>query len=120
MSKKVILVVEDDRTIRKMLEIRLSREGFEIVTAKDGKEAIEKLEQSLPDLVVTDLMMPFRSGLEVVEFIKNKDKNIPVLVLSSAGHEKTVQDAFQLGADDFINKPFNPVELILRIKRYCK
>lgn len=120
MSKKVILIVEDDRTVRKMLDLRLIREGFEVITAEDGKQAIEMIEQSMPDLVVTDLMMPFRSGLEVVEFVKNKDKKLPVLVLTAAGNEKTVRDAFKLGVDDFITKPFDPSELILRIKRYTQ
>lgn len=117
-SVKKILIVEDDNLTINILEFILRKEGYSLTIAKDGAEAIEKIPSLLPDLVITDVMLPFKSGLEVTNFVKENYKSIPVIILSALGEEEnTVTNGFKLGADDFIAKPFNPKELILRVKR---
>jgi len=116
-----ILVVEDNQLILKMIETKLKKEGYEVINCENGKEAIERISDSLPDLVITDIMLPYNSGLEIVNFVKAKlQKNIPVIVLSGLGQEKTIEEAFKLGADDYMTKPFNLSELLMRIKRVSR
>ncbi|MFV5689307.1 response regulator transcription factor [Flavobacterium sp. ZT3R25] len=115
---KKILVIEDDILMVKILEFILRKEGYELTIAKDGIEGIEKLNSVNPDLVITDIILPFKSGLEVISFVKENFNHIPVIVVSSMGEEEgTVLEAFNLGADDFVSKPFNPNELKIRVKR---
>lgn len=117
-NQKKILIVEDDELMIKILQFVLKKEGYQITIAKDGLNAIERIPVIEPDMVLTDVMLPYKSGLEVINFIKDKYPAIPVIVLSSLGEEeRTVVEAFKLGADDFVAKPFNPNELILRVKR---
>jgi DNA-binding response OmpR family regulator len=114
-----ILVAEDDLLILKTLEFRLKKDGHEVILAHDGREALSKIDESLPDLIITDIMMPFSSGLEIIGLIKHKYQNkMPIIVLSGMGQEDVVLEAFQLGADDFMTKPFSPVELSVRVKRF--
>lgn len=102
----------------KILEFILKKEGYQVTSCKDGLSAIEKIPVLIPDLIVTDIMLPFRSGLEIIGYSKEHFENIPVIVVSSLGEEEsTVIEAFNLGADDFVSKPFNPTELLLRVKR---
>jgi DNA-binding response OmpR family regulator len=116
---KKILFVEDDELILKMVEFKLKKEGYLVSIAKDGNAAIENFNSFKPDIVVTDIMMPFKSGLEITYLIKKAQPDIPVIILSALGEdEASVQKAFQLGANDFIAKPFSPNELILRISRF--
>jgi len=116
-----ILVVEDNQLILKVIETKLKKEGYEVINCENGKEAIERISDSLPDLVITDIMLPYNSGLEIVNFVKEKlQKNIPVIVLSGLGQEKTIEEAFKLGADDYMTKPFNLSELLMRIKRVSR
>jgi two-component system response regulator VicR len=113
-----ILIAEDDVLMVKILEFMLKKEGYEVTSSKDGLSAIEKIPVFIPDLIITDIMLPFRSGLEIIGYSKEHFENIPVIVVSSLGEEEsTVVEAFNLGADDFISKPFNPNELLVRIKR---
>ncbi len=115
---KKILVIEDDLLMVKILEFVLRKEGYEITIAKDGIEGLEKLQTSNPDMIITDIILPFKSGLEIISFAKENLKHIPVIVVSSMGEEEgTVMEAFNLGADDFVPKPFNPNELKIRVKR---
>lgn len=115
---KKILIVEDDELMIKILQFVLKKEGYQLTVAKDGLNAIERIPIIEPDMVLTDVMLPYKSGLEVINFIKDKYPTIPVIVLSALGEEeRTVVEAFKLGADDFVAKPFNPNELILRVKR---
>lgn len=115
-----ILIAEDDVLMVKILEIILRKEGYEVASCKDGLIAIENIPAFIPDLIITDIMLPFRSGLEVIHYSKENFENIPVIVVSSLGEEEsTVVKAFSLGADDFVSKPFNPNELLVRIKRLC-
>ena len=116
-----ILIVEDNQLILKVIETKLKKEGYEVINCENGKEAIERITDSLPDLVITDIMLPYNSGLEIVNFVKEKlQKNIPVIVLSGLGQEKTIEEAFKLGADDYMTKPFNLSELLMRIKRVSR
>lgn len=114
-----ILVAEDELIMLKTIELRLKKDGHTVITTQDGREALKKIEELSPDLIITDIMMPFSSGLEIIGVVKKKEgKKIPVIVLSAMGQENVVLEAFQLGADDYITKPFSPNELSMRVKRY--
>jgi two-component system, OmpR family, response regulator VicR len=115
---KTILVIEDDPLTLKITENKLKKEGYKVYISKDGKDGLEKIESLKPDLVITDIMMPYKSGVEITYYIKKKFPNIPVIVLSALGEEEqTVLETFKVGANDFIAKPFNLTELALRVKR---
>lgn len=118
---KKILLIEDDLLIRKAVELKLKKEGFTVICCGDGKEGLEQLAREMPDIVLTDVMLPYASGQEIVSAVKNiKDKDIRVIVLSAMGQENIVEEAFELGADDYITKPFSLTELIIRIKKQIK
>lgn len=113
-----ILIAEDDEMMLKTIEFKLIREGYQVISCGDGQEALLKIVSEKPDLILSDIEMPFASGLDIVNRVKIELKlSIPIIILSSVGLEKTVLQAFELGADDFITKPFSPSELIVRIKR---
>jgi DNA-binding response OmpR family regulator len=115
---KRILVAEDNKLIQQTIAYKLVKDGFEIVTVDDGKACLEKMENADFDLLITDLFMPFISGHEVISTIRNEWKiQIPILVLSAAGSEETVLKAFELGADDYMVKPFSLGELTVRVKK---
>lgn len=117
-NQKKILVIEDDLLMIKILKFILKKEGYQVSTSKDGLDAIQRIPIIMPDLIITDIMMPFKSGLEVISFVKENHMGTPVIVVSSLGEEQgTVIEAFKLGVDDFVPKPFNPNELLLRVKR---
>jgi two-component system response regulator VicR len=114
-----VLVAEDDMIMLKTIEVRLKKDGYEVITAQDGREALGKFETESPDMIITDIMMPYLSGLEIIGAVKNKaGKATPIIVLSTMGQENVVLEAFKLGADDFITKPFSPKELSMRVQRY--
>ena len=116
-AKKIVLA-EDNSTLSLLLKFRLEKEGYKLLIAVDGKEAIELIEQHDPELILTDIMMPFISGLEVISHVRNKlNKQTPIIVFSAAGQEEMVLKAFNLGANDFMGKPFSPNELVIRVKR---
>ncbi|MBW7844436.1 MAG: response regulator transcription factor [Bacteroidia bacterium] len=116
MTKK-ILVTEDEDLIRKALEFRLKKEGYEVVSAMDGRIALQAIENTKFDLVITDLMLPFNSGMEIISKLKEISKETPIIVLTNIGLENVVMEAFNLGADDYMTKPFSPNELSVRVKR---
>lgn len=113
-----ILVADDEMIMLKTIELRLKKDGHNVIICQDGREALKKIEESSPDLIITDIMMPFLSGLEIIGAVKKEGKKIPIIVLSAMGQENVVLEAFQLGADDYITKPFSPNELSMRVKRY--
>ena len=114
-----ILVAEDEMIMLKTIELRLKKDGHEIITCSDGREAIVKIAATNPDLIITDIMMPFASGLEIIEAVKKNDrKHAKIIVLSAMGQENVVLEAFQLGADDFITKPFSMPELITVLQNF--
>lgn len=112
-----ILVAEDEPIMQKTIALRLKKDGHEVVTTDNGREALALIASQAPDLIITDIMMPYASGLEIVGTVKQLSKKIPVIVLSAMGQENVVLEAFNLGADDFISKPFSPNELSMRVKR---
>jgi len=116
-----ILVAEDEPLMLMAIEAKLKNEGFEVVGVRDGREALKAMESFVPDIIITDILMPYTSGLELISIVKSgENRKIPIIVLSGLGQENTVMEAFQLGADDFLTKPFNPVELSVRVKRLLK
>jgi two-component system response regulator VicR len=116
-----VLIIEDDDLILKTVVLKIRKEGFDVISCRDGKEGLEKLKSELPDVVLTDLMLPFASGLEVINAAKTiKEKDVRVIVCSSMGQEHAVEEAFELGADDYITKPFSLNELMIRIKKQVK
>ncbi len=118
-DKKQILLAEDNATLALLLKIRIEKEGYTPIIAENGKRAIELIESEKPDLILTDIMMPFVSGLEVISHVRNNLKlQTPVVVFSSAGQEEMVLKAFNLGANDFISKPFSPNEFMVRLRRF--
>ncbi len=113
-----ILVVEDDQLTSRILNFILKKEGYAVSSSQNGLDAIERLHVIQPDMIITDVMLPLKSGLEVTSYSKTHFPHIPVIVLSALGEEEgTVAKAFNLGADDFVAKPFNPNELLLRVRR---
>lgn len=113
----LILIAEDDELILKTIEYKLIKEGYSVICTRNGKDAIETIKNSDIDLIITDIMMPFASGTEILAAMKTLNKKIPVIMLSSMGQEEVVLEAFDLGASDFMVKPFSPNELLLRIKK---
>ncbi|KAB2810096.1 response regulator transcription factor [Phaeocystidibacter luteus] len=121
MSSAKILLVDDEPILLKAVEFKLQKEGLVVVTATSGEEAIEKLQgEQTYDLIISDVMMPGLSGIELLKIVKEKDASMKVLLLTGLKTEDTVVDAFDLGADDFMTKPFNPKELVLRVKKLLK
>lgn len=113
-----ILVAEDEPIMLKTIELRLKKDGYDVIAVSDGREALKQIRENTPDLLITDIMMPYSSGLELVGAVKQElSSPIPVIILSAMGQEDIVVKAFKLGADDFLNKPFSPNELSLRVKR---
>lgn len=114
-----VLICDDDEALVSMIRFKLTRENFgEVVKALDGRQAKELLKESEFDIIITDIHMPFHSGLEITSFVRQELKRTtPIIVLSAEGLEDTVLQAFELGANDFITKPFSPAELAVRVKR---
>ena len=118
-----ILVVDDDKEIVKAIEIYLGRENYKIFKAYDGEQALKQIKENDIHLVVLDIMMPNKDGIETLEEIR-KDKKIPVIMLSAKSEDVDKINGLNIGADDYATKPFNPVELIARvnalIRRYTQ
>ncbi len=115
--KKTILVVDDEKNIRDLLKFNFENEGYDVVVAKDGKEALEKVKESI-DLVVLDLMLPEIDGLNVCKKIRNDEKlgDLPIIMLTAKSEDIDRIIGLELGADDYVTKPFNTRELIARVK----
>ncbi|MBX7125364.1 MAG: response regulator transcription factor [Cyclobacteriaceae bacterium] len=114
-----ILICDDDSALVSMIRFKLSRENLgEIIKAADGREARKLIEQERPDLIVTDVHMPFHTGLEIIAYVRQELRlQTPIIILSAEGLEETVLQAFNLGANDFLSKPFSPAELAIRVRR---
>ncbi len=110
-----ILVVDDDKEIVNAIEIYLSQEGYHIIKAYDGEEALEKLKENEIHLIILDIMMPNKDGIETLQEIR-KDKTIPVIMLSAKSEDYDKIAGLNTGADDYVTKPFSPLELIARVK----
>jgi DNA-binding response OmpR family regulator len=116
--KGKILIADDEPSIVTAVEFLLRREGFEVEIARDGAEALERIESSLPDLVVLDVMMPRKSGYEVCRCIRERDewRHIKVVMLSAKGRDAEVAKGMTTGADAYVTKPFSTRDLMSRIK----
>lgn len=117
-----ILVVDDEIDIITLLEYNLGKAGFKVISASDGPEAIESAKIEKPNLIILDIMLPSMEGTEVCKALKKDDatSHIPVIMLTAKGEEIDRIVGLELGADDYITKPFSPRELILRVKAVLK
>jgi DNA-binding response OmpR family regulator len=115
---KKILIIEDDLLISSLVQFHLKKDGYETSLVRDGNEGPKAIDVFDPDLIITDVMIPFKSGIEIIHYAHKSKPDTPIIVLSSLGEEeKIVLEAFNLGVSDFIPKPFNPNELAIRVKR---
>ena len=112
---RLILVVDDEARMRRFIRLNLEYDGFKVVEAENGKQALDKLRESLPDLVLLDVMMPDIDGFEVLKMIR-EISDVPVIMLTAKGEEEDIIRGLEGGADDYITKPFSPRELVSRIK----
>lgn len=112
---KKILIVDDEKPISDIIKFNMSREGYEVLTAFDGRQALDMFEAELPDIVILDLMLPEIDGLEVAKTIR-KTSNVPILMLSAKDSEFDKVIGLEIGADDYVTKPFSNRELQARVK----
>jgi DNA-binding response OmpR family regulator len=110
-----ILAVDDEQRMVRFIQLNLEQDGFEVVTAYNGKEALEQVRTQLPDLILLDIMMPDINGFDVLKKIREVN-NVPVIMLTAKGEEDDRIQGLELGADDYITKPFSPRELVSRIR----
>jgi two-component system phosphate regulon response regulator PhoB len=118
MTKETILVVDDEEDILELVRYNLEREGYRVVCAVSGEKALEKTKNENPDLMVLDLMLTGIDGLEVARRLKQKEKtsHIPIIMLTAKGEEADIVAGLELGADDYVTKPFSPRILMARVK----
>lgn len=114
-----ILVCDDERHIVRLIQVNLERQGYQVVTAFDGKEGLEKVKTEKPDLCVLDVMMPYMDGFEVLKNLRRdpETENLPVIMLTAKAQDKDVFEGYHYGADMYLTKPFNPMELVTFVKR---
>jgi DNA-binding response OmpR family regulator len=117
MAAVTVLVVEDDPVILRLLEVGFEIEGFDVVVAHDGQQGIDAAGGTRVDIVVSDVMMPVKSGLELVRELRAEPTtaNVPIILLSAKAQAVDVEMGLEAGADDYITKPFEPVELVDRV-----
>lgn len=114
MSKRKVLVVDDEPQIRSLLELYLAENDYDVLTAGDGQSALEAVDRNAPDAVVLDVMLPDMDGLEVCRLIRKK-RDIPIIYVSSLQQSETIIEGLELGGDDYVTKPFDPNELVARL-----
>lgn len=112
---ETILVVDDEQPIANILKYNLEQEGYRVVTAYDGHEALDKALNELPDLIVLDLMLPGQSGFDVCRRIRQRS-TVPIIMLTARESEADKVQGLDLGADDYVTKPFSPKEVVARVK----
>jgi DNA-binding response OmpR family regulator len=119
MNNNHILVVDDELNLIRSLSFVLVKEGFEVMTASDGEEALQQVRRSKPDLIFLDVMMPQKNGYEVCEALRAvpEFRSIYIIMLSAKGTENDKTQALKVGADEFISKPFSPLEAVSRAKK---
>jgi DNA-binding response OmpR family regulator len=111
-----ILVADDDEKLQELLHLYLTKEGFDVIQAKDGVEALEKESREHPSLILLDIMMPRMDGLEVCRELRRQRNTVPIIILSAKGEDYDRILGLELGADDYMTKPFHPREAVARIK----
>ena len=116
---KMILLVDDSDVLRKITSFNLKKQGYEVVEARDGIEALEKLKELKPDLMILDIMMPRLDGFNVLKRMQENDewKEIPVIVLTAKGGEEDEELALSLGAKKVMTKPFSPIQLLEEVRK---
>ncbi len=114
-NKPKILVVDDEERDLRLMEAMLAPEGYEVVLAHSGEEGLEKIRETHPDIVLLDIVMPGMNGFEVLRILRQQS-NIPVIMLTAKKEVTSARDAFHLGADDYVRKPFMKGELLARIR----
>ena len=118
MSKQLkILVADDDRIQLSILQRKLQKHGFEVVTCKDGREAKEEVERNPVDLVIADYMMPNMDGLELLDALRKDGVEIPFIMITAYGDIDSMMEAFKLGVTEYLNKPFDPNELVITVQK---
>ena len=112
-----VLVADDEPHLLRLVKFRLEREGYNVITATDGEAALELARTEHPDLCVLDVMMPKRSGFEVLEALREDEayRDMKVIMLTARAQDRDVDAGFALGADDYLTKPFSPQELRVRV-----
>ena len=117
--KNKILIVEDEAQVARLTKFKLVKEGYEVTLAENGIKALESIKNNTPDIIILDIMMPEMDGFTLLQNIKEDDnlKNIPVIMLTVKGAKSDINKAYELGAEDYIVKPFHPAELAARIKK---
>lgn len=115
-----LLVVDDDEHIRELVKVFLQNEGFDVLEAIDGVDALSKLETEKVDMVIMDIMMPNMDGWALCKEIRTYNSDLPILMLTAKGETAHKVKGFNLGTDDYLVKPFEPVELIVRVKSILK
>ena len=117
MPGATVLVVDDDPVIQKLLQVNFEMEGYTVITAGDGEEGLAKAQAERPDAVVLDVMMPKMDGLEVARRLKGdaETRSIPIILLSAKAQQADVQAGQATGADEYLTKPFDPLELLQRV-----
>lgn len=122
MAKETIFVVEDEEDIQELVKYNLAKEGYQVQCAGSGEEGLKKINAKSPDLVILDLMLPGIDGLEVCKTLRSesKTKGLPVLMLTAKGEEADVVTGLELGADDYLVKPFSPRVLLARVKNLLR
>ncbi len=114
-----ILAVDDEPNIVRLIQVNLERMGYTVETANNGVQALEKIRANRPDLVVSDVMMPEMDGFELLSTIRREAalEDLPVIMLTAKAQDRNVMEGYQRGADMYLTKPFNPMELISFVKR---
>jgi DNA-binding response OmpR family regulator len=117
-SAPTILVADDEEDLRELVAYRLSRSGYNVIGAEDGQEALELAAERTPDLMVLDVMMPKLDGYELTRRVRAEAalRSIPVILLTARSQESDIDRGFEVGADDYLKKPFNPDELVARVR----
>lgn len=111
-----ILIVDDEQPIRTLLDYNLKQSNFETIMAADGEQAILRVENENPDLILLDLMLPIMDGIEVCKLLRQKNINTPIIMLTAKGEETDKVLGLEIGADDYMTKPFSPREVVARVK----
>jgi DNA-binding response OmpR family regulator len=112
-----VLLVDDDPVILKLLQVNFEMEGYTVMTAADGVEGLERARSERPDIILLDIMMPRMDGLQVTQALKDDEstKDIPIILLSAKAQASDIQAGRDMGADDYLTKPFDPLELLERV-----
>jgi len=118
MSKKLILAVDDEEDILELIDYNLKKEGYEVILARSGNEALKTIQTNMPDLILLDLMLPDIDGFDICKIVKNNSKtaHIPIIMLTAKGEDADIVSGLELGASDYVVKPFSHRVLLARIR----